>query len=160
MPNWIPIPIQLNWIKFRTFSSDVVRLHCCIDDHYRWIHQLRIVPQSPYRVLCFFDSCFSVDLVVAVRRKIDWFIFYVQKCSIQLNVFFFFFLTQKLSRWFCCCGGCCCCCCGCCCCGCRSCCFRNVLRWSVDTLVIFFCRMFTSCTTSVGKKPDRFVPRT
>lgn len=58
-------------------------------------------------------------------------------------------LTQKLSIWFCCCcsgGGCC---------G-----FWNVLLCSVETLVIFFCRIFTSCTISAGKKPERFVPRT
>lgn len=31
---------------------------------------------------------------------------------------------------------------------------------AVDTFVIFFCRILTSCTTSAGKKPAVFVPRT
>lgn len=47
--------------------------------------------------------------------------------------------------------------CGCCC---KSCRFWKLPLCSVDTFVIFFCRILISCTTSVGKKPDRFVPRT
>lgn len=60
---------------------------------------------------------------------------------------------------------------GCCCCGC----IITVPRYSptaaavvavdalvaaVDTLCMFFCRMFTSCTQCSGKKPDRLTPRT